>query len=193
MRKASKSKQAYLANPKLCKECNDPIPYSRYGTAATMLKSFCNRSCSATYNDRVYHRRSPKVIRKCQGCGGDIVGVYRDRHNFRGSYYKPWHPECYKNRTELANSRSISSINDKTLITCMSRNLMKKVYANSFYCWVCSYSTIVEVCHIKAVGSFSPDTSVGVVNAIDNLLLLCPNHHKELDRGMMKVSDVTRP
>ena len=183
----------YLSNPKICRWCGKPIPLSKYGATVTKYKSFCNRSCSSSYNGHFHPKRKPKIIRKCQACGGDVVGIYRDRHNFRGSYYKPWHPECYKNITELANERPISSVNDKTTITCMARNYMKRIANSNFKCWVCGYSTIVEVCHVKAVASFPPETLVGAVNALDNLLLLCPNHHKELDRGLIKAADIKNP
>ena len=39
------NKQNYLINPKLCKHCNSIIPYEKRGN------NFCNRSCSASYNN----------------------------------------------------------------------------------------------------------------------------------------------
>ena len=52
-------------------------------------------------------------------------------------------------------------------------------------CKVCHYSTYVECCHIKSLSDFSEDTKLSVVNALDNLIALCPNHHKELDNGTL--------
>lgn len=36
----------YLKNPKLCKECNEIIPFDK------KVNKFCNKSCSATFNNR---------------------------------------------------------------------------------------------------------------------------------------------
>ena len=48
-------------------------------------------------------------------------------------------------------------------------------------CSRCPYSKHVEVAHIKAIASFSEDTLLSVVNHPDNLVVLCPNCHWELD------------
>ena len=47
-------------------------------------------------------------------------------------------------------------------------------------CQACGYSRHVEVCHVKPLSSFSLDTDTSF-NDEDNLLLLCPNCHWELD------------
>lgn len=48
-------------------------------------------------------------------------------------------------------------------------------------CEVCKYDKHVEVCHIKPIKTYPLDTLLSVVNAPDNLRLLCPNCHWELD------------
>lgn len=45
----------------------------------------------------------------------------------------------------------------------------------------CDYDRHVEVCHKKAISTFDLDTPLSVVNSIDNLIVLCPNHHWEFD------------
>ena len=52
-------------------------------------------------------------------------------------------------------------------------------------CRVCGYDTYVELCHIKAIGSFDKSTMLSTINAVENLNFLCPNHHKELDLGLL--------
>ncbi len=44
--KWNKIKEEYRKDPTLCKECDEPLEYSRRD------KKFCSRSCSATYNNR---------------------------------------------------------------------------------------------------------------------------------------------
>lgn len=53
-------------------------------------------------------------------------------------------------------------------------------------CCICGYDKHVEVCHIKPIAAFPPDSLLTDVNALSNLTLLCPNHHWEFDRGMRK-------
>lgn len=52
-------------------------------------------------------------------------------------------------------------------------------------CAVCGYALHVECCHLIRVGDFPADALVSEINAISNLVLLCPNHHWELDRGVL--------
>jgi len=60
-----------------------------------------------------------------------------------------------------------------------------------FICKVCNYSNFLEVCHIKAIADFLPEQTIKEVNALSNLTYLCPNHHKELDGGLLPLSAVT--
>jgi len=53
-------------------------------------------------------------------------------------------------------------------------------------CLICGYDKFVEVCHIKAVKDFDPTTPLKIVNALENLTILCSNHHKEFDRGLIQ-------
>jgi len=53
-----------------------------------------------------------------------------------------------------------------------------------YSCKVCGYATYVEACHVKAIADFPHETLVEEVNSLKNLVFLCPNHHKEFDRGI---------
>lgn len=52
-------------------------------------------------------------------------------------------------------------------------------------CKICKYDTHVDVCHIKAIGSFSGHTTIAKINSMDNLVTLCKNHHWEFDKGLV--------
>jgi len=60
-----------------------------------------------------------------------------------------------------------------------------------YCCKVCGYKTYVEVCHLKSIADFDLSTKIKDINSLDNLAYLCPNHHKELDRGLLPLSAVT--
>jgi predicted restriction endonuclease len=53
------------------------------------------------------------------------------------------------------------------------------------FCAHYSYSDYVEVCHIKAVASFRDEARLLEINDSSNLVFLCPNFHKQLDRGRL--------
>jgi len=59
-------------------------------------------------------------------------------------------------------------------------------------CQVCGYDRYVETCHVKDVSEFGDDIEVRVINHIDNLVYLCPNHHKEFDKKLMDESDIRK-
>ena len=50
-------------------------------------------------------------------------------------------------------------------------------------CMKCPYDKHIEVAHIKAIKDFPLDTPINIVNAEENILLLCPNCHWEFDHG----------
>ncbi|GAB5492145.1 MAG: hypothetical protein Phog2KO_23600 [Phototrophicaceae bacterium] len=60
------------------------------------------------------------------------------------------------------------------------------------YCELCGYSKYYELCHIKPISYFSPEDKIILVNSPSNLIALCPNHHKELDKELMDASDLIK-
>jgi hypothetical protein len=59
--------------------------------------------------------------------------------------------------------------------------------AKPYRCEVCGYTIIVECCHIRPVKSFPPTALISEINSLSNLAALCPNHHYELDKGIIKL------
>ena len=65
------------------------------------------------------------------------------------------------------------------------REHSRKIYAGSGRpqaCLVCGYSFAVDIHHIKAVSKFKSQATILEINAIDNLVALCKNHHNEVER-----------
>jgi 5-methylcytosine-specific restriction endonuclease McrA len=50
-------------------------------------------------------------------------------------------------------------------------------------CANCSYDSYVEVCHVKPIAQFDAEATLSEINDPKNLVLLCPNCHKQLDSG----------
>jgi len=58
-------------------------------------------------------------------------------------------------------------------------------------CSYCGYNKHVHVCHIKDVKDFPDDVLYReVVNSIDNLIKLCPNHHWEFDNFQLSLEEI---
>lgn len=54
-------------------------------------------------------------------------------------------------------------------------------------CKICGFNDYVELCHIKAIKDFDKNSKISDVNNLNNLVYLCPNHHKLLDIGKIKL------
>lgn len=50
-------------------------------------------------------------------------------------------------------------------------------------CVVCGFDSVIEVCHIVS-------RYLGGSDALDNLIILCPNHHAMFDRGLLILKDI---
>jgi len=58
-------------------------------------------------------------------------------------------------------------------------------------CKICGYDFYVELAHIKPIHKFKLTTKIKKINDVKNLVYLCPNHHKELDKGKIKMHNNT--
>lgn len=149
------------------------------GTKTTNPK-FCSKNCAAKMNNKLHPKRS--LTNTCKSCSKPIAS---DR-----TYCQ----ECYQLKKVDYNSLTLKQLEqDKgsrnryaTVVRSHSRSVLAKVKERK--CQICGYSTYVECCHIKPVSSFDLSTTLSIVNSPDNLIWLCPNHHKELDLGLLNLT-----
>lgn len=143
----------YEANPKKCQECATIIPYE------FRINSFCNKTCSATYNNR--KRGSPMVECHNPLCSNMLPAFKKRPYCSRN---------CYIN-DEKRRRR------EKVLSGCASHDEVKKymleIYGNKCMDPECLWDMKkrpikVEMDHINGI-SFD--------HRIENLRLLCPNCH----------------
>lgn len=57
-------------------------------------------------------------------------------------------------------------------------------------CQVCSYDRHVEYCHVKAISTFPERSLISDINHETNIMVLCRNHHWELDHGFLSPENV---
>lgn len=57
------------------------------------------------------------------------------------------------------------------------------------YCHDASFNDILQVHHIRGILEFDRSATVGEINNEKNLVWLCPNHHKMLELGLIKLDE----
>jgi hypothetical protein len=145
----------------------------------TTNPKFCSTSCAAKYNNRLFPKRM-KQRYFCKNCGAEA--------EYRRSYCAdcdPTKPQDYSKVT-VAEIRSKARYQANAWI----RKLARRVYNNSDrpqHCFICGYSKHFEVCHKRPIQSFPSETTMDVVNSLDNLIALCPNCHWEFDQGHLSL------
>lgn len=151
-----------------CMECNKDFIKDH---SQVRGKNFCSRSCAVTFNNRnripknpcKCGKKLPKKVKLCLSCKRDSSPTTLREIKYSAKYQKYAYVRLLarKNRDSLPQA-----------------------------CQYCGYSTHVEVCHIKSIGSFSDDSLLSEINHIDNLLILCPNHHWEFDNGILSIKQI---
>ena len=73
----------------------------------------------------------------------------------------------------------------------INRNAQRKLKRLGWVkrCTVCGYDKAVHVCHITPIKDFSDATPISEINHVTNLIYLCPNHHSEMDSGLLNIKD----
>lgn len=153
----------------------------------TKNPKFCSTSCSATYTNA---HRSLDTYRQleglCKTCGKPISSS----RTYCKKCYIPIPLEEKWNEYSLA---YMQDMYDNYQKSSRLREIARKVYKLSDkpkYCVVCGYDKHYEVCHIKPIKSFHPDTLVKEVNDINNLMSLCPNCHWEYDHEKLTLDEI---
>ena len=157
---------------------------------------FCDNSCAATYNNKVREKKNKtnivwkgdkhkKGYDKCPICGKE-------------KYYKSeLCSSCRNKEKRKIKERTLGSYIDghKYLTTKCSeiRKDARRTIEESKRERVCAYchnhefDDILEVHHLKGILEFDSNATIGEINNENNLVWLCPNHHKMLEMGLIKL------
>lgn len=147
---------------------------------------FCSRSCSAIFTNKVY----PKRQFKCRKCllpkqrntrwSKLCIDCYPIKIKYVSKYKTLGELKQAFVGTENAWPRFSNAIREQ------SRRLLLDTGVS--FCMNCKYDKFIEVCHIKPIASFNENSLISDVNALTNLIALCPNCHWEFDHGILKLS-----
>jgi len=118
--------------------------------------------------------------------------INRDHSSVRHLYIKYRNDDFYvsfiKKLDEWAKNGEIQQVKKKELFLSIKlHSRFNNIYTKyGGKCAVCSFDEVVEVHHIKP-------RRIGGSDELENLILLCPNHHALADRGLLFIKGVTNP
>lgn len=95
---------------------------------------------------------------------------------------------------DTANNPTLPLIKQKVNFFQSARGAIRQIaqqnYNNSNKpkeCFICGYSTYIEIAHIKSISSFPETSLIKEIKHIDNLVALCPTHHWEFDNNIFSL------
>ena len=152
---------------------------------------FCSHSCSAKYNN---HKRTGKDEYYTKEPQYDICPICGNKKTIGSEM-------CIKCR----NQRKREAIKENTLgkyingkhylghaVSDIRKDARRTIIESGkekvcAYCHNHDYDAILEVHHIKGILEFDEKAKVSEINDISNLEWLCPNHHRMLELGLIKL------
>lgn len=175
----------YLDNPKICKCCGKGIKIP-LGKKVSQIKrkSFCDRSCAATYNNKGLKRHGKDHV--CNDCGKSVsFGSKRCKICFS------------KLQSSLFPNRTLGEVRSKgnskvafSQIRLNARKILSEIGEQK--CEYCGFDHFADACHIRPIKDFKDDDLMSTINDPSNLIWLCPNHHRMLDRGLLKIEEIRK-
>lgn len=150
-----------------CKQCSEDIPNGR---------KFCGSSCAATYNNRVYPKRTNgRTKPKCLNCGNTIE---HERYNRKYCSNKCQGELRAKIRTDEVNTLIENSdfelLGKKASIDRLSKKYLIEKYGEK--CMKCGWNEVNEWTEIVPIELNHIDGNPEN-HKMDNLELVCPNCH----------------
>lgn len=175
-----------------CTQCN--ASFYRVQSQIEKSKSglsFCSQSCSATYHNKnskklIDSRR--KLEATCAKCGQPNS---KARKYCKDCFKEIRNDEFIQHMTvlELGIDQSKRQYQINSNIRALARKICSK-RNHVKYCQYCGYDKHIEICHIKPISSFDSCATIMEINSPENILILCPNHHWEFDRGLITIEEV---
>lgn len=149
-----------------CIHCKGPTSNPKY----------CSRSCAASANNRRSPRRVKSKVCNFDGC---LELIFSSRK------FCAEHRYGTPKFTTIGELRQAAQYQANAYARQLARKWARKNLDLSS-CTVCDYSLHVEVAHISPLSQF-PDHTPIEETYVNNLIVLCPNHHWEYDNGYLVV------
>lgn len=172
--------------------------------------NFCSSSCSATYNNE---RRDSQIYEDLSKTLSEKHwNGLSDEEKKREKGYSKICPTCNGNkdrRAKLCWTCKMERVENIMLNRTLGYYVSGKKYTSTLlssirqgakkillksgrgktceYCKNSEFDDILEIHHIKGIMEFDESELIKVINSIDNLVWLCPNHHAMVERGLIKL------
>jgi predicted restriction endonuclease len=141
-----------------------------------------------------HHWEFDKQIKKFEELCPHIKPIYEiEQYESKSRIFKT--NLNFKNNFYYDNFSKVKLINEKGYFRAMNiiRENANVTYKNSFKykkCYCCDYDKHIEICHIKAISEFRNEDKIKNINNLNNLIALCRNHHKELDKKIKTLEEL---
>lgn len=214
--KRERALRKYYQNPNYCQYCGCIIhAVKNVKIGDTKSKKFCNRSCSAKYNNSfIFRERMKSIAESCsdaefinaynESCSyvelGKAIGYLRINSDISKKIKKRMQTLGLQDYQSTVGP-PINSLTKGDLIrkrpnwqswrSSIQKGARAQYEASNKHkaCYVCGYDKTYEVAHIKPVSDFDDTSLISVINDVDNLIALCPNHHWEFDHLGLDISE----
>lgn len=178
----------------ICKNCGKSKRVTKNEYNKNVTKNFfCDNSCAAIFNNK---KRGSDIIWEKNENGKTKRGynVCPNCGNLK-AYTSKLCLECSNKEKRLIKEKTLGYFieGEKYLTTkCAEiRKDAKRTLIESGAEKVCAYchnhefDDILEVHHIKGILEHDKNVKISVINDVNNLVWLCPNHHTMLERGLI--------
>lgn len=170
---------------KACLECGNVIPW-RAGIKAREQAKFCGNPCKLAWQKRNPARpRAPRETCPCATCGSPVSYLPSQRGASRDGRSAAVY--CSRKCFGLGHSKTMTGRRPSNGIYASHHVFRQMMRLQVFHdrCAICGWAEApCDVCHIVARrGDPSRDDP-------ENITMLCPNHHRMYDRGLIPVDEV---
>ena len=150
-------------------------------------KFFCNHSCSAIYNNKLREKKTKYNYNKCPICG---ELKYKTSELCK---------KCSDKKKKYIKNKTLGDfIEGKQYLTSKCNEIRRdarqtleesKIEKVCAFCKNHEFDDILEVHHIKGILDFKKENTIKEINSLSNLIWLCPNHHKMLEKGLITLTE----
>lgn len=153
-------------------------------TRKEKLQKYCSNDCRRQEQTKFGKAADGSRVRGICSCGNAIKSykskicidceLKKRKNTFQTNQENLTLSDCIRLDKRFKANHKYQTVRNYAKKTMVWNKIEKK-------CKECGYDKYVEVCHKKAISEFPLDTKLSIINSIDNLIYLCPNHHWELD------------
>lgn len=149
----------------ICEKCKAEF-FKKPSDVKRTKRNFCSKKCQYEFNDK-------RIILNCFNCGKETIkrqSELRSKNNF-----------CSRSCSVASNNRTRIGENHPNWVNYKSNYRVLAFKNFEIKCYVCEYN-IEEVLQVHHIDKNRNN------NSLNNLCILCPTHHVEVHKGLLKIS-----